>query len=132
MSRANVEIVQRSVDQFNETGEPLWREIDPDVEWVIEPGAFLAGTYRGHDGFRTSLRLMAEVFDQVRAEVDELVDAGDSIVVLGGFRVRGPLSGATGGQRGGAAVFTLRDGRIVAYRAYLRREDALEALRLPE
>lgn len=130
MSHENVEIVQRFVDQFNESGEPLWTEVDPDVEWVIDPPAFLAGTYRGHEGFRTILRLMAEVFDQVRAEVDELVDAGDSVVALGGFRVRGALSGATGGQRGGAVVFTLRDGRIVAYRAYLRREDALEALGL--
>jgi hypothetical protein len=39
-----VEIARRFFDRFNETGEPLWEEIDPDVVWVIDPDAFLAGT----------------------------------------------------------------------------------------
>jgi ketosteroid isomerase-like protein len=63
--------------------------------WVLEPPAFLAGAYHGPEGVRTILRELAQVFDQFRVEIDDLIDAGDSVVGLGGFRVRGALSGAT-------------------------------------
>jgi ketosteroid isomerase-like protein len=123
---SNVETAQRFVDHWNETGEPPWDEIDPDVVFVIDPDSFVAGTYRGHDGIRTLLRLTAEVFDQFRYEVDELVDLGESILALGRIRARGAQSGATGTQSG-AWVIQVRDGMIVSYRSYLRREEALEA-----
>jgi ketosteroid isomerase-like protein len=129
MSQENVEVVQRFVEHWNETGEPPWDELDPDAVYVIDPGAFVAGTYRGHDEIRTLLRLTAEVFDQFRYEFDELVDLGDSILALGRIRVRGAQSGATGTQSG-AVVIQLRDGMIVSYRSCLRREDALEAVGL--
>jgi ketosteroid isomerase-like protein len=132
MSHETVEIVRRSIDHLNETGELLWAEIDPDMVWVIDPPAFLAGTYHGHEGVRTILRGMADVFDQVRLKVDEFVEAGDSVVMLGGFRVRGALSGATAPRQELAIVIRLRDRRIAAYRAYLRREDPLEAAGLQE
>jgi uncharacterized protein len=126
VSRENVEVVQRFVDHWNESGEPPWPEIDPDAVWVIDPSSFVAGTYRGHEGIRTLLRLTAEVFDDFRYEVDEMVDAGDSVVVLGRIHARGVQSGATGAQYG-ALLFEIHAGRIVAYRSYLSREDALRA-----
>jgi uncharacterized protein len=131
VSQENVEIVQRYLDHWNETGEPLWAEIDPEAVFVIDPGSFVAGTYRGHEGIRDLRRLTAEVFDQFRYEVDDLVDAGDSVLVLGRIRARGIQSGATGAQHG-ALLFQLRDGLIVAYRSYLDREEALAAVGLGE
>ena len=126
-----METVQRYLDHWNETGEPLWAEIDPEAVFVIDPGAFVAGAYRGHEGIRDLLQLTAEVFDQFRYEVDDLVDAGDSVLVLGRIRVRGVQSGATGAQHG-AILFQLRDGLIVGYRSYLDRQEALAAVGLGE
>jgi ketosteroid isomerase-like protein len=126
-----VQIAQRFVDHWNETGEFPWDELDRDAVFVIDPGSFVAGTYRGRDGIRTLLRLTAEVFDEFRYEVDEWVDLGESIVALGRIRARGAQSGATGTQPG-AFVIQVRDGKIVSYRSYLRREDALEAVGVPE
>jgi ketosteroid isomerase-like protein len=123
---SNLETARRFVDHWNETGEPPWDEIDPDVVFVIDPGSFVAGTYRGHEGLRTLLRLTAEIFDQFRYEIDEFVDLGESILAVGRIRVRGVQSGATGTQSG-AWVMQVRDGMIVSYRSYLRREEALEA-----
>ena len=131
VSQENVEIVQRYLDHWNETGEPRWAEIDPEAVFLIDPGSFVAGTYRGHEGIRDLLRLTAEVFDQFRYEVDDLVDAGDSVLVLGRIRVRGVQSGATGAQHG-AILFQLRDGLIVGYRSYLDRKEALAAAGLGE
>jgi uncharacterized protein len=126
MSQENVEVVRRFFDHWNATGEPPWALVDPDAVFVIDPGSFVAGTYRGHEGIQTLLRLTAEVFDEFRYEVEEMVDEGDSVVVLGRIRARGVQSGATGTQHG-ALVFELRDGRVVAYRSYLSREEALKA-----
>jgi ketosteroid isomerase-like protein len=128
---SNVEVAQRFVDHWNETGEPPWKELDADAVWVIDPASFVAGTYRGHDGIRTLLRLTAEVFDQFCYEVDEWVDLGESVLALGRIRVRGAQSGATGTQSG-AWVMQVRDGMIVSYRSYLSREEALEAAGLRE
>jgi ketosteroid isomerase-like protein len=77
------------------------------------------------------LARFAEIFDEVRYEVDDLVDAGESVVALGRFRVRGAPSGATGTQPI-AVVLKLRDGMLVAYRASFDREQALEAVGLRE
>jgi ketosteroid isomerase-like protein len=131
MSHANVVMAQRFVDHWNETGELPWDALDPDAVFVIDPGSFVAGTYRGHDEIRTLLRLTEEVFDQFRYEFDDWVDLGESILALGRIRARGAQSGATGTQLG-AVVIQVRDGMIVSYRSYLRREDALEAVGLRE
>ena len=60
MSQQNVEMAQRFAQHWNATGEPPWAEIDPDAVFVIDPGSFVAGTYRGHEGLRDLLRLTAE------------------------------------------------------------------------
>ena len=126
-----MEIVQRYFDHFNETGEPLWADIDPDVLFVIDPSSFVAGTYRGHDGIRELLRLTAEVFDEFRYEVDEMVDTGDAVLVLSRLCVRGIQSGASGTQHN-ALVFQVRDGLVVAYRSYFDRGEARAAVGLGE
>jgi ketosteroid isomerase-like protein len=131
MWQENVEIVRRSTDHYNETGEPLWELIDPDIEWVIDPPAWVAGTYRGHAELKDLARRMAEVFDEFRYEIDEFLPAGDQVVGLGAIRVRGALSGATAMQQG-ASVTRLRDGRVVAVRIYFDREEALRDAGLRE
>jgi ketosteroid isomerase-like protein len=103
--------------------------MDPEVVFVIDPGSFVAGTYRGHDGIRTLLRLTAEVFDEFRYELDELIDLDDAVLALGRIRARGAQSGAVGTQSG-ALVFRFSNGRIVLYRSYLRREEAFAAVGL--
>ena len=131
MSQENLEIVQRYLDHWNATGDFPWAEIDPDAVFVIDPGSFVGGTYRGHQGIRDLLRLTDEVFDEFRYEVEDMVDAGDSVVVLGRICGRGVQSGATGTQHG-ALVFRIRGGLVVAYRSYLDRSEAFADIGLGE
>jgi ketosteroid isomerase-like protein len=127
MSQENVEVVRRVLDRYNETAEPPWDAIDPAVEWVIEPPAWIAGTYRGHEGVRSCFGRIAEAFDRFQFEVDEYVDAGDRVGAIGHSRVHGGRSGVTTGQPF-AMVFEIRDGSVVAMRSYVQPDDALEAL----
>jgi ketosteroid isomerase-like protein len=132
MSQENVEAVRRFVDHYNETGEPLWELIDPELVYTIDPPAWLAGTYHGHEGLKSLIRQTAEVFDEFRFEVEEFRSAGDSVVGLGDVRVRGAQSGATAFARGGAVVARMRGGRILEWRVYYDRHEALEAAGLRE
>ena len=131
MSQENVEIVRRSVDHWNETGEPLWELLDPDIEYVMDPPASLAGSYRGLAQFKWLNSRGAKLFDEFRYELDELLPAGDLVVSLGGVRGRGALTGASD-VRKGWGVWELREGRIVRVRMYSDREEALHDAGLPE
>jgi ketosteroid isomerase-like protein len=131
MSQENVEIVQGALAHYNETGDLPWDVMDPEIEWVIDSAAWVAGTYRGHDGVRTLFSRMAEAFDRFQIEVERFVDADDAVVVLGRSKVHGELSGVTTGQPLDQ-VFRVQAGRITAVRAYLRRDEALEAAGLRE
>ena len=131
MSQENVEIVRRSVDHWNEARESLRELFDPDIEFVLDPPAFLAGTYRGRAQLDWLISRLAELFDEFRYEVDELLPAGDLVVSLGGVRMRGALSGASAVQNG-CGVWELRERRIVRVRMYFDREEALEAAGLSE
>jgi ketosteroid isomerase-like protein len=128
MAQKSVEIARRFIDHLN-AGEFVWAEIDPEIVWVVSPLLLLAGTYFGHGGLRILLRHINELFDQARYEVDDLIDAGESVVALGRFRWRAAQSGMTG-ARPIAMVLRLRDGRVAAFRAYFHPEHAFEAARL--
>jgi ketosteroid isomerase-like protein len=131
MSQESVEIVRRFVEETSDRRAVPWELVDPDIVYVIEPPAWLAGTYRGHAGLKDVLRRTWDVYDDYRFEVDELIDAGDAVVVLGAAHVRGALSGATAVQTGGA-VYRVNGGLIVTGRVYLDRDQALEAAGLRE
>jgi ketosteroid isomerase-like protein len=126
MSQENVEVVRRFIEGTNETGAFPLELVDPEIVYVIDPPAWLAGTYRGHAELEDALRRTWEVYDEFRFEVDEFIDAGDSVVALGAAHVRGALSGATAVQTG-ASVNRVCDGRIVAVRVYFNHAEALEA-----
>src|SRR5262245_24051172 len=131
MSQENVEVVRRGMDHLNRTGEPLWDLLDPEVEWIIDPIGLLAGTYRGHQGVLEFLKRLGEGFDEFHIEVDDTIDAGDSVVVLCRTRTRGRGSGLTVEQPAGW-VCRVREGRVVTARVYFRPAEALEAAGLSE
>jgi uncharacterized protein len=127
VSEENVEIVRRFFDHFNATGEFLWDAIAPEVEWVIDPMALLAGTYRGHEGVKMFLARIEEGFDQMRIEINNLIDAGDSVVALGHTCFHGLGSDVTAEQPIGF-VLQVRDSRIVRSQTYFRPAEALKAV----
>jgi ketosteroid isomerase-like protein len=131
MSQENVEIARRFIEDTNQTRDFPWELVDPDVVYVIEPPAWLAGTYRGHAELKDMLRRTWEVYDEFRFEVDQFVEAGDAVVALGVAHVRGALSGAMALQTGGV-VYRVRGELIVAVRVYLEHDQALEAVGLRE
>ena len=108
---------------------------DPDVEirWP-ETGSVafpdLRGRYRGHNGYREVWRALHEPW-KVEAQPQELIDAGQRLLLIGQMKLLGKGSGirASAPQ---FQVLTLRSGRIVREEWFNSREEALEAAGLPE
>jgi len=125
MSRENVEIVRRGYEEMSRSGEFPWAFIDPEVEVHDPPLTPDARVYHGHDGLREAIRNVELVLEAVRFDPEELLDAGEDVVVLLRMSGRGKESGVEVDALL-AHLWTLRDGKGVRLRV-LERAEALEA-----
>jgi ketosteroid isomerase-like protein len=105
---------------------------EPDFEVSMLAPEELGGTAfsgRGADGFRQVWEEWVEPFEAFGVESERRIESGDEVVDL----VRLTATSKTGGvqvEHAGAAVWTVRHGRIVRVIFYLERRDALEAVGL--
>ena len=142
MSRDNIEIFKRvwpgEVDmvEFVGAGLPFSADavgvFDPDIEVVFLTGApgVPNPSFRGLEGFRDGWTDWLSPFASYLLDVQEVVDAGDEILVLSHVRARTHRDGVLV-EHDPAAALTVRDGRVVRVRFFLERAEAFEALGLP-
>src|SRR5262245_4920513 len=142
MSQENVEIIRRAYDRFNKTAE-LREGSNLDMSWFAKlatpefeyiagldfPG--LPGGLHGIDDFVRFLDGFWGIFEDARAIVEELIDAGDAVLAVVRFHGKGGQSGATV-EMTAFQLWTLRGGKLVSGRGFRTREEALEAAGLSE
>jgi ketosteroid isomerase-like protein len=132
MSQQNVEIVRR----FCECWERLdWSGmvelLDPDVEQLGTVGGIEEHSVRhGPDQIRRSYESSEEMWAEHRVEMQDVIGAGDRVVVLQREYQRGRASGVEL-VIDTAAILDLRDGRIVRIQGYMDPAEALRAAGLP-
>ena len=129
MARSNVDIVRDSFETLAVQGVDGFLEyIHPDFVSVAPPELSVEPqTYRGHEGVKRWFDLWYEAVDEVRLEPEEIIDAGEKVVVPLRIVVRGHDSGIEVGQSL-TWVSTLRDGLVVHMETYASKEAALQAL----
>ena len=89
-----------------------------------------ADVFRGHDGFRHWYRTVHASFEDFRAEIEDVRDAGDGrYLILLRFQGTGRASGADVALVG-AHVMTLVNGVVIAIDGYQDRAEALGAVGL--
>jgi ketosteroid isomerase-like protein len=94
------------------------------------PGAEPA-RYTGLDGLRTGWLDWMEPWASYRSNVEELIDLGDSVVVLvRDYGRRDPDAPEI--EQIGGAIWTVRDGKIARVEFYARRDEALAGAGLAE
>jgi ketosteroid isomerase-like protein len=136
MSQENVEIVRRLWDAASRRDvEAVLALYDPEVEFDVSrhPLTSLIGgrrVYRGHEGLRSFFRERSEALENVEDVYEELIDAGDHVVAVARIRGRGRGSGVEVELPHGAAVLTIREGKVVRVVFLPTRDEALEALEL--
>ena len=133
MSQENVEIVKAFTSLFEAGDRDAWRDyFDPDVVWDTSASTMpSAGIYHGHEGIERFFREWLGAWSDYKIEPSEYIDAGGSVVIV--FRQSG--IGRDSGvrtEREFFAVYDLSDSKVVRYRLYESRQEALEAVGLSE
>jgi len=123
MSQANVETLRTAIASGPAA---LLARLHEEVEWDYV-GAFPeAVTYHGPEQVAEFFREWASGFDDFGFEADEIVDAGESVLVRLHQWGRGKGTGAQVESRTWQ-VFRFRAGKIVHCRGYATKIEALEA-----
>jgi ketosteroid isomerase-like protein len=130
MTQENVERLRRSYEEFNvtqETDPDLWSS---DVEYVQTADVGAGETvYHGREGVAQAIGELTDAFEGLRVEPEEFFDLGDRVLAFVRLRGRARRSGVPIDACFGH-VATFRGSEIVRWRAYARREEALEAVGL--
>jgi ketosteroid isomerase-like protein len=131
MSRENLEIVRAFTEAFNAGDtEALIACCDPNIEFHSTFAAVGGANYHGHDGMRKWHRDIEEAWgEKIRSELETVFDLGEDVLVFTVLHGRGQQSGVEV-ELPAAMVVRSRDGRLVYFKGYAHREDALRDLRV--
>lgn len=132
MSEENVEIIKRGMDAFNRGDlDAVLEQVSPEIEFK----SYLLGMEgefpKGHAGIRWWWDRIRETFPDLRYEIQETRDLGETVIVK--FRNTG--SGATSGapiELTLWSVFSLRDGKVIGWESFRTEAEALDAAGLSE
>ena len=145
MSQENVELIKalypephadiaelfRDDDAFAQLREVLGPLLTDDFESVMHGGVIQNRTHAGLEGFRRNWLDWLEPWETYRSTIDELIDAGDDVVLL--LRDYGRRKGTDREVEViGASVATFREGKLARWVDYADRVEALEAVGLRE
>jgi len=133
VSEENIEIVRRSTDAYNR------RDLDgflenwaPDsvVDWTNSRGLEVA-VLRGHEEIRAYTQRFLETFDEVRLELNDIVEVEDDLLIVDNVAlVRGRDGIET--QARSAWLISFQDGLQTSLTLYQTKEEAVEAAGLRE
>jgi ketosteroid isomerase-like protein len=130
MSQENVETVRRFLELVNDDRVDLALSlVDPaaQLDWS-DSQAPDSGVYEGPDQWGGWIAGRSEEMAETRFEIAELTDVPpDRVLLVAAMHGRGRASGVEISGLG-AAVCTVRDGRLTKLTLYQSREEALAAL----
>jgi ketosteroid isomerase-like protein len=122
MSEVNVAVVREIFSAWARGDFSSVDWADPEIEFTI-PGP----DRRIYHGIESMGRAWSEwlgAFDEFGVVAEAFRDVGDKVVVEQVFRGKGKASGIPIDETTGAAVLTLRDGKVVRFEGYTTVEEA--------
>jgi ketosteroid isomerase-like protein len=129
VSQENVEIVQRWVQSFEHDADTFRDLAHPDIEWApFEQNHTIS---RGIEGIERIRAGWLDAWEEHSIEIEEIIDAGDELVVAMHLVGRGRGSGIEVDVRLYPHI-KLRDGKAVYVYEYETRAEALRAVGLEE
>jgi len=130
MSEENVEVVRKAIAyEYYGFGDR------PEAEAIFDPQVVLnpidEEPSSGLDAMRADMERWASAFDELKVTIEEIIDAGDQVVVVAHHQGRGRASGVEVDTRF-YEVYTLCEGKVSRVDEYIERAEALEAVGLSE
>src|SRR3954454_2636115 len=119
MPHENVELAREVMDALSRRDyDRLVTLADPEVEWrSFFAGLGEGGVYRGIHGMRRYVDDLADAWEVVRADVDDMVGVGNVVLLVGRIHYRGKGSGAEDETPAGW-MLKFRQGKVVRFRAF--------------
>jgi ketosteroid isomerase-like protein len=119
----NAELMRAAYERWNATNRLPVDLFDPDIVWDNP----LTDEKRVHRGIDEVVRNMGDVldsFEYMRNDPEQIVARDDLVVVVSRTKIRGRGSGVEYTNRA-AHVWTVRDGRAIAFRVCQDVDEAL-------
>ena len=99
----------------------------PDMEFDWSRRLLDPTIIRGYEGIGRFFEEVNGIFDEIVFEENEILELGDEVLVVSTGRFRGRTSGVDVTAHG-ALLWTVRDGKLVRFRFFQTKEDALADL----
>jgi ketosteroid isomerase-like protein len=121
------QLVRQGYEAWNR-GDRSWvlEHMSAEVEWITPPEDPEPGHYRGYEGVERFWEQWRAAVGQLRFEIEELIEAGEQVVVVARRQGRGKQSGLEVSDRV-AQVFSFEDGVCVRVEEFYDRAKALQA-----
>lgn len=131
MQQENITLVRRLIEAVPKHDLQSIREcLDPQVEWIepTAPGLYFSGVHRGMDSvLKEVIDPSYNLFDGLKLNVQQYLDARDTIIVLGQFSGRAKKTSQELNAPC-AIVFTIRNNKIVKCHDFTNTIPWLQAL----
>ena len=128
VSESNIELARSALRAFEQRDMNMIEELcTPGIEFDWSRRLLDPTMTRGYDGIRQFFEEVDGIFDDIVFEAEEILEFGDDVLVVSTGRFRGRTSGVDVTAHG-AILWTIRDDKLVRFRFYQTKEDALEDL----
>jgi uncharacterized protein len=129
MASELVQLVEKGYEAWN-SGDRGWvlDHMSEDIEWVTPPDDPDPSTYHGYAGVEEYWAQWRAAVGQLNFQVEEMLDAGNSVVVVARRQGRGEHSGLQISDRV-IQVFEFEGTKCVRVKEYYDRDAALSAVR---
>ena len=128
MSQQHLAIVKAAYEAFNEPDIPaVLALLDDSVQWT-EPGGGRApsGTFQGPAAVaKQGFGRVPEAFDELRADVEQFIDAGEHVIAVGRFR--GKTKNGAAADMPFVHVHRVSSGKITEFHNYVEAAGWAEA-----
>jgi ketosteroid isomerase-like protein len=125
------ERVRQGIEAFNRGDvDTVLEGLDPEIEWHVPPFVPEQTVYYGHEGVRALMQSMADSFDELHLEIEEMADAGERVMMLAAVCGRGKESGVEVKTPSFGWVWTFRGEKVVLVEVYPNRAETRKAVGL--
>jgi ketosteroid isomerase-like protein len=110
----NAEVVRGIYESWSAMAGTPEQLMHPEIEWVNPDDAVEPGTRRGTVGFEQAVSRVGQAFDEIRIEVERLVEKGDRVAAVVEVDFRGRGSRVQNKMRQ-SHLWTVRDGKAIRF-----------------
>jgi uncharacterized protein len=129
VAKEHLDIARRGIEAYNRGDlDAIFELVADDVEFVVPDTMANSGRYVGREGFQAMMGQWEEAWDEFRVKIEEVIEAGDAVVVSVAQFGRGRGSGIET-RMGAAHLMRFRDGLLTRWRLCETREEALHEAR---